>query len=68
MKGYIQDQAIALLEPLPEDFQNGDEVEITIKTIIKKKKSTYPFPVFDLKVKDDYLDRAKIYDPDSSFI
>jgi hypothetical protein len=37
MKGYIQDQAIALLEPLPEDFQNGDEVEITIKTIANKK-------------------------------
>ena len=66
MKGYIQDQAIALLEPLPEDFQNGDEVEITIKTIAKKKK-IYPFPVFDLKIKDEYLDRAKIYglDPNS---
>ena len=66
MKGYIQDQAIALLEPLPEDFQNGDEVEITIKTIAKKK--IYPFPVFDLKIKDEYLDRAKIYDLDPSSI
>ena len=67
MKGYIQDQAIALLEPLPDDFQNGDEVEIIIVTIAKKKK-IYPFPVFDLKVKDDHLDRAKIYALDPSSI
>ena len=67
MKGYIQDQAIALLEPLPDNFQHGDEVEIIIVTIAKKKK-IYSFPVFDLKIKDDHFDRAKIYDLDPSSI
>lgn len=67
-KGYIQDQAIALIDPLPEVFRNGDEVEITITTVVKKKKTAYPFPVFNLAIHDDYLDRGKMYGPDASSV
>jgi len=51
-------KSIILIEPLPNDIQNGDEVEISI---IHIKKKTYPFPVFDLGVKDEYLEREHIY-------
>mgnify|MGYP001047024939 CR=1 FL=1 len=30
MKGYIQSKNIVLTEPLPEQFRDGDEVEIAI--------------------------------------
>jgi hypothetical protein len=62
MKGYIHDQSIILTETLPNNLENGDEVEITIVEIQKKR---YPFPTFNLGVKDQYLNREKIYEQDS---
>lgn len=63
VKGFIQDQAIILTEPLPENFQDGDEVEIAIVQI---KKKIYPFPTFDFGIRDEYLSREKIYESDSN--
>jgi len=62
MKGFIKDKKIILTEPLPEDLQDGDEVEISI---IQIKQKIYPFPVFDLGVKDKYLNRENIYESGS---
>lgn len=59
MKGYIQGQTIILLEKLPENIKEGDRVEIAITPIVKEY---YPFPTFDLGVKDEYLSREKIYE------
>ncbi|WP_416670335.1 hypothetical protein [Egbenema bharatensis] len=62
MKGYIKNKSIILVEALPDSIEEGDEVEISI---IQVKKKAYPFPVFDLNVKDEYLNREHIYEPDS---
>jgi hypothetical protein len=63
VKGFIKDKTIILTDPLPENFQNGDEVEISIVQIRGKK---YPFPTFDFGVKEEYLSREKIYESDSN--
>ncbi|MBE9233081.1 MULTISPECIES: hypothetical protein [Nostocales] len=61
MKGYIQNQTIILQDSLPDTLQNGDEVEIVIIPIKKRK---YHFPTFKLDIKEEYLDREKIYEQD----
>jgi hypothetical protein len=61
MKGFIKDKTIVLTEPLPEDLQDGDEIEISI---IQIRKKNYPFPTFDLGIKDNYLNRERIYESD----
>jgi hypothetical protein len=48
---------------LPEGFQDGDEIEVAIVPI---RREAYPFPVFDLGIKDDYLEQEHIYATDSS--
>jgi hypothetical protein len=65
MKGVIKDKKIILAEPLPEGLQDGDEVEISIVQI---KKKSYPFPTFDLGVKDEFLNRERVYESDSRVI
>ncbi|MCW6038029.1 hypothetical protein K4A83_17375 [Spirulina subsalsa FACHB-351] len=60
MKGYIKGKTIILLENLPEILKDGDEVDISINQISENKK--YPFPTFQLGVKDEYLSRDKIYE------
>ncbi|MGD1859356.1 MAG: hypothetical protein ACFB0E_05215 [Leptolyngbyaceae cyanobacterium] len=62
MKGVISNQAIILSEPLPDDLQEGDEVEITV---VRVRKQAYPVPVFELDIKDEYLQRERIYEPES---
>jgi hypothetical protein len=62
MKGYIKDKTIVLLDALPETVKDGDEVEVTI---IPVHQPTYPFPTFNLGVKDEYLNREKLYEPDA---
>ena len=62
MKGVIKDKTIVLMDPLPTDLQDGDEVEISIVYIRKK---AYPFPVFELGIKDEYLNRENIYESSS---
>jgi len=44
---------------LPEDIQDGDEVEMVVTLVTKRK---YPFPTFKLGVKEDYVNRDKIYE------
>lgn len=58
MKGFIKDKKIYLTDPLPENLQDGDEIEIYI---VRVKKKNYPFPTFNLGIKDEYLDRERIY-------
>jgi ribosomal protein L21E len=58
MKGYIQGKTIILLETLPENFKEGDEVDILITP---RSTDNYPFPTFELGVKDEYISREKIY-------
>jgi ribosomal protein L21E len=58
MKGYIQGKTIILLETLPENFKEGDEVDILITP---RSTDNYPFPTFELGVKDEYISREKVY-------
>lgn len=62
MKGYIQGQTIILLETLPENLREGDEVDVSITT---KPQKQYPFPTFKLGVKEEYLNREKNYAPEN---
>jgi hypothetical protein len=59
MKGYIKGKNIILLENIPENLQEGDEVDILITSVTKED---YPFPTFELGVKEEYLNREKIYE------
>lgn len=63
MKGIVKDKTIILAEPLPEGLQDGDEIEVVIVSV-RKGKEAYPFPVFDLGIKGEYLEREHIYEPD----
>lgn len=64
MKGYIKNKTIVLIDPLPENLQDGDEVEVSVTPA---PKQNLPFPTFNLGIKDEYLERDRIYeqDPDS---
>ena len=59
MKAFIKDKKIYLTDPLPENLHDGDEIEILIVQI---KKTNYPFPTFNLGIKDEYLNREHIYE------
>ena len=59
MKGYIKGKNIILLENIPENLNGGDTVEILITPV---SEETYPFPTFELGVKEEYLNREKIYE------
>ena len=57
MKGYIQGQTIILLDTLPESIKEGDEVDVSI-TI--KTQNKYPFPTFQLGVKEEDINRKNL--------
>lgn len=65
MKGYIKGKNIILLENIPENLKEGDEVDISITPAAKED---YPFPTFELGVKDEYLDREKIYESEKDIL
>ncbi len=65
LKGYIKGKNLILLETLPENLQEGDEVEVSITPITQK---SYPFPTFQLGVKDEFLNREKIYEPEQDLL
>lgn len=64
MKGYVKNKSIILTDSLSDNLQDGDEIEFTI---IDVKKNPYPFPTFDLGIKNEYLSRERIYESDSNF-
>lgn len=61
MKGYIKGHSIILIDKLPENLKEGDEVEVFITPITAEE---YPFPTFNLGVKDKYLKRENMYEQD----
>jgi hypothetical protein len=63
MKGYIQGNTIILLDKLPENISDGDKVEIEL---IAKPQDNYPFPTFNLSIKEEYLNREKIYETEQN--
>jgi hypothetical protein len=65
IKGYIKGNSIVIKDTLPENVKDGDEVQITIFVIPKQK---YPFPTFELGVKEEYLSREKIYEPEQDIL
>jgi hypothetical protein len=65
VRGYVRNKSIILIDALPEEIEEGDEVELTIMLTAKQK---FSFPTFDLEVKDEYLHREKMYEPDSDIL
>ncbi|MDY6804021.1 MAG: hypothetical protein SXA11_09475 [Cyanobacteriota bacterium] len=61
MKGYIKGKSIILVDSLPEEVKDGDEVNVSFSVIQKRK---YSFSTFNLGVKDEYTRREKIYESD----
>ena len=59
MKGYIKGKNIILLESIPDNFKEGDRVDISINPL---PEADYSFPTFELGIKDEYLNREKIYE------
>ncbi|BAZ46183.1 hypothetical protein NIES4102_32120 [Chondrocystis sp. NIES-4102] len=59
MKGYIKGKKIILLENIPDNLKEGDEVDISITLVVDEN---YPFPTFELGIKDEYFNREKIYE------
>ena len=54
MKGYIKGKNIILLESIPDNFKEGDRVDISIDPL---PEADYSFPTFKLGIKDEYLNR-----------
>ncbi len=65
MKGYIKGKNVILLESLPSNLKEGDEVEVLVTPITQP---SYPFPTFKFGVKDEYLNREKIYEPEQDIL
>ncbi|MBD1847114.1 hypothetical protein H6F89_27660 [Cyanobacteria bacterium FACHB-63] len=65
MKGYIKNKTIILIDPLPDNLQDGDEVEVSVTPA---PKQALPFPTFNFGIKDEYLERDRIYEQDSNSI
>jgi hypothetical protein len=47
MKGYIKGKNIILLENIPENLKEGDEVDISITLVADED---HPFPTFELGI------------------
>lgn len=65
MKGYIKNKTLVLIDPLPENLQEGDEVEVFLTAA---PKQDLPFPTFNLGIKDEYLERDRIYEQNSDSV
>lgn len=61
MKGYIKGKTIILEDTLPPDLTEGEQVEVIIIPLTKKK---YNFPTYKLEIKDESLKREIIYEHD----
>lgn len=61
MKGYIKGTTIILEDTLPADLTEGEQVEVVIIPLTKKK---YNFPTYKLDIKDESLKREIIYEHD----
>lgn len=65
MKGYIKGKNIILLENTPENLKEGDKVDISITPVAEEN---YPFPTFELGIKDEYFNREKVYKPEQDIL
>lgn len=61
VKGYIKGKTIILEDTLPAELTEGEQVEVIIMPLTKKK---YNFPTFKLGIKDESLKREIIYEHD----
>ncbi len=61
MKGDIKGKTIILQDLLPAEVNEGEEVEVIIVPLNKKK---YNFPTFNFGIKDEFLQRENIYERD----
>ncbi len=81
MKGYIKGKNIILLDSIPENLKEGDRVDISINPLPESDQrseqapssyggviSDYSFPTFELGIKDEYLDREKIYESNQDIL
>jgi hypothetical protein len=65
MKGYIKGKNLIFLENIPKNLKDADEVNTSIIPI---SEENYPFPTFELGVKDEYLNREKIYESEQDIL
>ena len=47
MKGYIKGKTVILLEDLPNNLQEGDEVEILISTVEQAKTNQFKLEIIN---------------------
>jgi len=59
MKGIVKGKTIFLEDELPKHISDGETVDVVI-TPVKTRK--YPFPTFNLALKEEYLQREKMYE------
>lgn len=59
MKGTVKGNTIELAEKMPSSLQEGKEVEVIILSQLQEE---YPYPIYDLAVKDEFIRRENIYD------
>ena len=59
MEGYIKAKNIILPESISDNLKEGDRVDISINPL---PKADYSFPTFELGIKDEYLNREKIFE------
>ncbi|MDJ0594770.1 MAG: hypothetical protein QNJ72_33140 [Pleurocapsa sp. MO_226.B13] len=65
MKGYIKGKTIILLESIPDNLKEGDRVDVSINPL---PEANYSFPTFELGIKDEYLNREKIYESQENIL
>ncbi|NMG19913.1 hypothetical protein [Brasilonema bromeliae] len=51
---------MSLVQPLPDNLKQGDEVKVLMTPISPK----YSFPTLKLGIKEEYLSKEKIYEPE----
>lgn len=64
IKGVVKGNSIILQEPLPEqELKEGEEVEVII---LPPKRLVHRFRTFQLGVKEEALDRERLYGEDTA--
>jgi predicted DNA-binding antitoxin AbrB/MazE fold protein len=64
IKGVVKGNSIILQEPLPEpELKEGEQVEVII---LPSKRPAHRFRTFQLGVKEEALDRERLYGEDTT--